>query len=207
MSLFYTIAYTLGLAPWERAATHAAAGDHVLALFEREERGREPPYGRALDLGCGRGHWSIVLAQRGWDVAGVDLAPSAVRAARKRAADAGVEMLAVEGDVTALRDVGIGTGFRLIWDFGTVHGLTETQRRAVGREVSALATDDASILMLAWAPGRRGPLPRGASRQDLEAAFAGWKVTDEEPFDATGLPPPLRRVDPRVYRLGRVASA
>ena len=93
--------------------------------------------------------------------------------------------------------------FRLVWDFGTVHGLTDAQRRAVGEGVSALAADDAAILLLAWAPGRRGPLPRGLSRRDVEEAFAGWKVTDEEPFDVTGLPRPLRNVDPRVYRLRR----
>jgi hypothetical protein len=100
-----------------------------------------------------------------------------------------------------LREAGIGSGFRLVWDFGTVHGLTDAQRRAVGEGVSALATDDATILMLAWGPGRRGPLPRGLSRRDVEEAFAGWKVTDEEAFDVTGLPRRLRNVDPRVYRL------
>jgi SAM-dependent methyltransferase len=203
MSLFYTVAYWLGFAPWERAASHPPAARHIMALFDREEQGRRPPYGRALDLGCGRGHWSVVLAQRGWQVTGVDLVPKAVNAARKRARDAGLEVEILEGDVTALREVGVGSGFRLVWDFGTMHGLTQAQRQAVGREISALAADDATVLMLAWAPGRRGPLPRGASRLEIEEAFAGWKVTDEEPFDATGLPGPLGSVDPRVYRLRR----
>ncbi len=203
MSLFYTVAYWLGFTPWERAATYPPAARHIAALFEREERGRKPPYGRALDLGCGTGHWSVVLAQRGWQVTGVDLVRKAVRAARERARAAGVEVQIIRGDVTALRDAGVGSGFRLVWDFGTLHGLTQTQRQAVGREVSALTTDDATVLMLAWAPGCRGPLPRGASREQVEEAFAGWKVTDEEPFDATGLPGLIRNVDPRVYRLRR----
>jgi SAM-dependent methyltransferase len=203
MSLFYTMAYWLGFAPWEHAATHPPAVRHIIGLFEREERGRKSPYGRALDLGCGRGHWSVTLAQRGWDVTGVELVPKAMRAARAHASDAGVKVQVVQGDVTILREAGVGSGFRLVWDFGTVHGLTDAQRRAVGEGVSALATDDATILMLAWGPGRRGPLPRGLSRRDVEEAFAGWKVTDEEPFDVTGLPRPLRNVDPRVYRLHR----
>lgn len=204
MSLFYTMAYWLGFTPWEHAATHPPAARHIAALFEREERGRQPPYGRALDLGCGSGHWSVALAQRGWHVTGVDLVPKAVHAARERAREAGVDVQIVQGDVAALREAGVGSDFRLVWDFGTVHGLSQAQRQAVGREVSGLATDDATILMIAWAPGRRGPLPRGASRREVEEAFAGWKVTDEEPFDATGLPGPLRNVDPRVYRLRRV---
>lgn len=203
MSLFYRVAYWFGFAPWEHAATHPPAVRHITALFEREERGRQPPYGRALDLGCGRGYWSVTLAQRGWSVTGVDLAPKAVQAARMHARDAGVKVQIVQGDVTALQDAGVGSGFRLVWDFGTVHGLTQAQRQAVGRGVSALATEDATILMLAWAPAWRGPLPRGASREEVEEAFSGWKVTDEEPFDATGLPRPLRNVQPRIYRLRR----
>ena len=112
-------------------------------------------------------------------------------------------MRLVEGDITALRAVGVGSDFRFVWDFGTVHGLTQTQREAVGREVSAVTADDATMLMYAWAPGRRGPLPRGASRGDIEAAFPGWKVISEDAFDASGLPGPLRSVDERFYRLRR----
>jgi SAM-dependent methyltransferase len=203
MSLFYRVAYWLGFAPWEHVSTHPPAARHITALFDREERGHQAPYGRALDLGCGRGHWSVTLAQRGWDVTGVDVVPKAVRAARVYATEVGAEVQFVQGDVTALQDAGIGSGFRLVWDFGTVHGLTQMQRQAVGRGVSAVATDDATILMLAWAPASRGPLPRGASRREVEEAFEGWKVTDEEPFDATGLPRPLRNVKPRIYRLRR----
>jgi SAM-dependent methyltransferase len=203
MSFFYRLAYRLGIAPWERAATHPPAVRQIAMLFAREEAGRAPPFGRALDLGCGRGHWSIVLAQRGWQVTGVELVASAAREARRRARAAGVEVQILQGDIAALRQAGVGAGYRLIWDFGTLHGLNPQQLRAVGREVDAIGTDDATVLILAWAPGRRGPLPRGASREELEAAFVGWTVTDDEPFDATGLPAPLRRVRPRVYRLRR----
>ena len=203
MSLFYRLAYKLGFTPWEHAATHPPAVQHITRLFEREERARQPPYGRALDLGCGTGHWAVTLAQRGWQVAGVELVPEAVRAARARVEKAGVDAEIVEGDVTALRSAGVGDGFRLIWDFGTVHGLSHSQRDSVAREVDAIASDDATVLLLAWAPAPRGPLPRGMSRQEVEGAFRGWRVTDEERFDATGLPGPLRHVDPRVYRLRR----
>lgn len=59
MSIFYRVAYRLGFVPWEHAATHPPAVRHVEALFAREEHGRRPPYGRALDLGCERrtGRW------------------------------------------------------------------------------------------------------------------------------------------------------
>lgn len=203
MSLFYRISYAVGLAPWEAAASHPPAAAHIAALFDREEAGREPPFGPALDLGCGSGHWAVELARRGWQVTGIDIVPKAVARARQRAKEAGVELRLIEGDVTALRAAGVGSGFRLIWDFGTFHGLAPAQRAAAGREIAAVAAPDATVLMLAWAPGRRWPLPRGASRADIEVAFPDWRVADEEPFDVSGLPPPLRRVNPRCYRLRR----
>lgn len=156
-----------------------------------------------LDLGCGSGHWAVDLAQRGWEVTGVDIVPRALDRARERAAEAGVEVELIEGDLTALRAAGVGAGFDLFWDFGSIHGLDARQREAVGREVSAVAAPGARALVLAWKPGRRGPLPRGASRADIEAAFPDWEVVDDGPFDATGLPGPLRNVEPRVYRLQR----
>jgi hypothetical protein len=81
------------------------------------------------------------------------MVPKAVRAARERAWRAGIEARFLEGDVTALRATGVGSGFHLVLDFGTVHGLTRAQREAVGREVSAVATADATLLYAA-APGR-----------------------------------------------------
>jgi hypothetical protein len=58
LSVAYRILYRLGITPWEQIARSPAA-DQIAALFGREEDGREPPYGQALDLGCGSaGRWS-----------------------------------------------------------------------------------------------------------------------------------------------------
>ena len=65
-------------------------------------RGDEAPYGTALDLGCGSGIWAVELARRGWQVTGVDFVPKALRRARARAKEAGVELRLLEGDVTSL---------------------------------------------------------------------------------------------------------
>jgi SAM-dependent methyltransferase len=205
VSVFYKAAYRLGFTPWEEASGDEATAAKVSEWFDREESGREPPYGRALDLGCGGGLWAIELARRGWEVVGVDMVPKALSTARERAREAGIEVRLVQGNVTSLRAAGVGDGFRLVWDFGTVHGLTPPQRVAVGREVSAVAATDATVLMAAWTPGRRGPLPRGASRADIEAAYAGWTVTDEEAADVSGpdVPRPVRNAKPRWYRLVR----
>lgn len=187
MSLFYTAAYWIGFKPWELMAT-LPIRDQLSALFNRDEDGRMQPFGRALDLGCGTGIWSVKLAVRGWQVTGVEIIGRALLAALERARNASVEVQLIHGDITALRAAGVNGGFRLVLDLGAIHGLNDKERAAVGREVNAVAAADATILMPAWAPARRGPLPRGASRGDIEAVFSGWTVIDEEACDVAGAP-------------------
>jgi SAM-dependent methyltransferase len=173
-------------------------------LLQGVEAGLQPPYGPALDLGCGTGGWSIKLAGRGWQVTGVEIVPRALKTARKRVAEAGVDVRFVKGDVADLRAAGVGDGYRLILDIGTVHGIPESKREAAGRGITAAAAPNATLLMYAFRPEKRGPLPRGMSRAEIEATYPGWTVTDEQPFDPTGLPESTRKDDPRWYRLTRI---
>ncbi len=198
------MAYAIGFTPWEAAATHPVAAKQIAEMFDREEGERLPPFGRALDLGCGRGHWSIQLARRGWDVTGIDLVANAIAEARGRAEKAGVRVTFVEGDLVTLREAGVGDGYdyQCFWD--SIHGLDQRERKTVGKEVTAIASPDATMLLLAWAPGRRAPLPRGVSRNDMEEAFPAWQMIGEDAVDASGLPWLLRNVDPRFYRLRRL---
>ena len=129
MGVPYKLFYRLGFHPWEDLAEHPPFADKLAELFEREEGGREPPYGPALDLGCGSGVWGVKLAERGWQVTGIDLVEKSLERARERVRKAGVEMRVILGDVTDLRNTDVGTGYRLVLDTGTFHGLSGDQRR------------------------------------------------------------------------------
>ena len=204
MSAFYRIAYQVGFHPWEDLADHPPFADTLTQLIAREEGGGNPPFGRALDVGSGSGVWGIRLAQRGWDVTGVELVAKAVARARKRVAAADVQMRIVRADVTKLRASNVGTGFRLILDTGTFHGLTEPQRAAMGREITAVAAADATVLLDVFAPRRRGPLPHGATPSDIESAFPAWQITDVETADPDPDPLALKlKFDEHWYRLRR----
>jgi cyclopropane fatty-acyl-phospholipid synthase-like methyltransferase len=200
----YRLAYAIGFHPWEDLAEHPPFAGTLLELMAREENGHRPPYGRALDLGTGSAVWGVRLAQRGWQVTGVDIVERALRRACERLEEAGVEMHLVQGDVTALREAGVGSDFRLVLDTGTFHGLNDKQREAMGREVSAITTPGATLILDCFAARRRGPLPRGASQEEIEAAFPSWEVTDVEVADTE--PDALARLftfDERFYRLRR----
>ena len=201
MSRFYSLAYALGFTPWETDAENVAP--ELRSFVGRVEDGSGRPFGAALDLGCGRGRWSVELAQRGWDVTGIDVVPKAVLGARQRAEEAGVTARFIEGSVTSLRDAGVGTGYRLVLDVECFNHLSHEDRVAVGIEVDAVAGPNAAIILLVWSKARRGPFPSGATRDDVSAAFPGWRVVAEKPYQAR-LPLPLRGIKPTWYRLARV---
>ncbi len=65
--------------------------------FVAETAGMPP--GRALDLACGEGRNAVWLAERGWEVTGVDFAEVALEKARGLAAARGVEATWVHADL------------------------------------------------------------------------------------------------------------
>ncbi len=200
----WSLAYRVGFHPWEDATRDQPFVDKITEIFEREEQGRQPPYGPALDLGTGSGIWGIELAKRGWKVTGVEIVEKALRRARDRVKQAGVAMQLVHGDVTALERFGIGSGYRLALDTGTFHDLSDDQRLAMGRSVSGVVASDGTVLLLVW-PRRRRPLIRGADRPEIEAAFPGWTITNVEAshFRLPKAMQMILRPDEHWYRLRR----
>jgi ubiquinone/menaquinone biosynthesis C-methylase UbiE len=200
----YRFAYSIGFHPWEDAATDPPFVDKFHEMIDREESERSPPFGAALDVGTGSGIWGIELARRGWQVTGVDIVDKALERARERVQAAGVELRLVKADVTALRDARIGTGFRLVLDTGTFHDFDPGRQQAMGREIDAVAAPDATVLLLVW-PRRMRPLIRGATRDEIAAAFPGWRITHVEPshFRLPRLLEMIMKPDEHWYRLCR----
>ena len=203
----YRLAYSLGFHPWEDAAADPPFAEKISEMFAREEGGREPPYGRALDIGTGSGIWGIELVKRGWEVTGIDIVDKALARGQERARKANIDMRFIQADVAALEQAGIDDSFRLVLDTGTFHDFNDAQRKAVGRGITAVASPEATVLLLVW-PKRRRPLIRGANRDEVEEAFPGWQITHVEPSHFR-LPKPLQlllRPDEHWYRLRRASA-
>jgi SAM-dependent methyltransferase len=191
----YRVLYRLGITPWDREDVP----ERVRLLLEES-----PHPGRALDVGCGTGRDSVYLARHGWAVTAIDGVPQALDAARRRAEAAGVEVKFVQGDVTALHTLGVGEGYDFVLDRGCFHGLGDDARESCAQGVTAVAAPGAGLLMFAFAPGRRGPAPRGISAEELMRYFGrGWELISSEPDTEVQLARWLGNAEPTWHRLKR----
>jgi len=101
------------------------------------------PAGRAIDLGCGTGTNVITLAQRGWQVTGIDFAPRAIQIARHKLRRAQVVANLIVGDVTNLQS--LSSTFDLALDLGCFHGVENRENYL--KELSRILTPGGHWLM------------------------------------------------------------
>ncbi|WP_438854530.1 class I SAM-dependent methyltransferase [Agromyces sp. M3QZ16-3] len=136
MRWFYEVVYRFFRAPWEVGAR--------AELVDLVERGVIPP-GRALDLGCGTGANAIFLAQRGFDVTGVDFAPSGIAKATRAAEAAGVAVDFLIDDLTDLRRA--QGPFDFLLDYGVLDDLRARDRRRYLRSILPLTRPGTRYLL------------------------------------------------------------
>ncbi len=109
--MFYKKAKTPKDLPWHRDEPDGFVLDAVAA------RGKP---GRALDLGCGTGVFSVWLAQQGYEVTGLDFIPRAIEMSKERAASKGVQVNWVNADLLSWT---VPDRFDVIVDSGCLHSL------------------------------------------------------------------------------------
>jgi ubiquinone/menaquinone biosynthesis C-methylase UbiE len=103
---------------------------------------------RVLDVACGTGNASIPAAQAGGVVTGLDITPELFEDARRRAAEAGVELQLVEGDAEAL-PFDDGSFDVVLSTFGSM--FTPDHAKAAG-EIARVVRPNGRIGVVAWTP-------------------------------------------------------
>lgn len=137
--------------------------------------------GRVLDVGCGTGEHVLMCAALGLDATGVDLAPTALRAAEDKARERGLPARFVLGDAHRLTD--LGQSYDTVLDCGLFHIFGDDDRAAYTDSLRNVLVPGGRYLMLCFSdqePGDRGP--RRVTLDDITTTFTdGWRVDSVEP--------------------------
>jgi 2-polyprenyl-3-methyl-5-hydroxy-6-metoxy-1,4-benzoquinol methylase len=158
------------------------------------------PDARVLDVGCGVGRWSRLLAARGAQVTGVDLSPTMIAQARRRAQQAGLHSRCrfMTQDLAALD---VGERFDLVLGVTVLQHILDPDalRSAVGRMADHLA-EGGHMVLLEAAPLQRAnhcntSIFRARQRNDYLQLFASCGLSvraitgvDPAPFKYRLLP-------------------
>jgi len=138
-----------------------------------------------LDCGCGTGEHALMVAERGIEALGVDFAPAAIEAARRKAAKRGLQVAFQVAD--ALHLGRLGRQFRTVIDSGVFHTFSDSERPAYVESLAAVVEPGGVVHLLCFSeltPGDYGP--RRVTQAEIRDAFAkGWDVQhiEAERFD------------------------
>jgi len=136
--------------------------------------------GDVLDIGCGLGDNAVYLAKQGHSVTGLDISPTALITAERRAVDAGVDVRFAVADATKLD--GYTDAFDTVIDSGMYHCLDDDAKRSYAAAVHRATRPGARLLLSAFsdanAKGQEWPRPM-VSEQTLRDTLgdAGWDFT------------------------------
>jgi SAM-dependent methyltransferase len=137
----------------------------------------EHPTGRALDMGCGTGTNVITLAQRGWQVTGVDFVKRAIREADRKVQQAGVTVELFVDDVTKLENV--HGEFDLVLDIGCFHSLESIDQQTYLHNLMRLTIPGGYYLMYGFFRGSNERRP-GMLESDLDEFDTGFDLQNRE---------------------------
>jgi len=160
--------------PW-----HSERPDQELIdLIENE---KVKPYS-VLDVGCGAGTDAIYLASKGCKVTAIDVSRGAVRTARERAGEAGVEIDFIAGNFL---DVAFDSeSFDFINDRGFFHHINPGDRKKVAIKINELLKSNGYYFLRCWSDkeeeSERGPyrISKDEIRETFSRFFQVGEIKD-----------------------------
>lgn len=173
--------YASGQLPWD-------TGEPERLLVEWIASGAVDPCA-VLEIGSGTGTNAIWLAERGFDVVGVDIASLAVERAEAKLAGRGLKCRFAVNDFLA--EAPAGGPFALVFDRGCFHVFDEAEERRVfaDRVAAALAPGGLwlSLIGSAEGPAREVGPPRRSAREVALAIEPALEIVELRRGEFSGL--------------------
>lgn len=133
--------------------------------------------GAVLDVGCGTGDNALHIASAGPSVVGVDVADTALRIARDRARDRGVEVEFTTAD--ALRLDRLDRTFDSVLDCGLLHTFDGDERLRYVASLASTTRQDGTLYVLCFSDDEPETGPHPVTRDELVESFgsgSGWRI-------------------------------
>ena len=147
------------------------AGRVASQLRQAVEEGKVKP-GKALILGCGTGTNAIFLAQKGFEVTALDVAPTCLKIAEDKARKAGVRVRWLVADASNPPQM---PAFDFLFDRGCYHHVRWVDLKGYVRGVGNLTRPGGQFLLLSFreTESRKGKprVKESQIRDDFSAAF------------------------------------
>ncbi len=169
--------YRTGDMPWEKGAAHPA----IVEFLQRE-----PMRGRVFVPGCGTGHDVRAIAATAVEVVGLDIAPSAITAAKSQPLVGGERYLL--GDLFALPAEMRGA-FDWVVEHTCFCAIPPTMRADYVRAVASVLKPGGRLFAVFYMTpdmesGEQGP-PFGTNAPELDKFFAPYFTTEKKWVPAT----------------------
>ncbi|MUL49971.1 class I SAM-dependent methyltransferase [Mycobacterium sp. CBMA293] len=177
----------MGPPPWNIGVAQPA----ILSLIEAGN-----VTGPVLDAGCGVGDVALALAERGYEVTGIDLSTVAIDHAAAAASERGLSTARFrQGDLRDIGGLGLNEKFNTVIDCTLFHSLPIEARDDYLRGIHEVAADGAVLYLLVFTKEALPadspcPIPNQVTEAEVrEAVSRYWSdVTPQASFVAVKLP-------------------
>lgn len=163
---FFDSAYK-GIPPWDIGRPQK---EFIRLAEDREINGR------VLDVGCGTGENSLYLASLGFEVWGIDSAPTAIKKAKEKAKERKITVNFLVSDALKLQS--LQNKFDTVIDCGLFHVFSDEERPVFAASLSSALYPGGNYFMLCFSEHESGSYgPRRVTQAEIRATFGrGWKI-------------------------------
>jgi len=135
--------------------------------------------GKVLDVGCRTGDNALYLAQRHYEVVGIDISPSVIEKAMKKAAKSELNVEFLIYDALNLKQ--LNSSFDTVIDSGVFHIFSDLERRIFVDGLACVIPPGGRFHMLVFSDQEmRSQGIRKVTRKEIETVFTAprWKIAN-----------------------------